>query len=85
MGYYDEQKKKTEIKKEKKEVTFLSTIIGAVVGALLVIFTVPTTNVIQLLYLLQPTNEEGEGQGKRENPLLKMFHLNVRNRDYRGW
>lgn len=59
MGYYDqEDENRYRQPKRKKSVFFLTSLAGAVVGALLVVFAVPTLSNYGLLpYSVQPTNQ----------------------------
>jgi serine protease Do len=58
LGYYDEDESRFRQPKEKKGRFFLSSLIGAIIGALLVILAVPTLSNYGLLpYSVQPTNQ----------------------------
>ena len=60
MGFYDQQEEENRYRpqqKAKKGSYFFTGLIGAVVGALLVVFTIPTLSNVGLLpYSVEPTN-----------------------------
>src|SRR3982750_1582576 len=58
LGYYDEDESQFRQPREKKGRFFLSSLIGAIIGALLVILAVPTLSNYGLLpYSVQPANQ----------------------------
>ena len=58
MGYYDEDENRLRQPKEKKGRFFLMSLIGAIIGALLVILAIPTLSNYGLLpYSVQPANQ----------------------------
>ncbi|WP_305367840.1 S1C family serine protease [Bacillus sp. V3B] len=81
MGYYDHEGENQYRKpKGKKSGFFLSSLAGAVIGALLVIFTVPALSNYGLLpYSVQPTNqiEVRENTDNNENIVTKNVSLEV--------
>jgi serine protease Do len=67
LGYYDEDESRLRQPKEKKGRFFLTSLIGAIIGALLVILAVPTLSNYGLLpYSVQPTNQV-QVQGNKGN------------------
>jgi serine protease Do len=81
LGYYDhEDENRYKQPKRKKGIFFLTSLAGAVVGALLVIFAVPTLSNYGLLpYSVQPTNqiEVNKNTDNNRNMITKNVSLEV--------
>ena len=78
MGYYDEDENGFRHPKEKKGRFFLSSLLGAIIGALLVILIVPTLSNYGLLpYSVQPTNQIQVPETKGNTTTTQNVSLNV--------
>lgn len=72
MGYYDQDhQSRYKPERGRKRGTFLSSLLGAVIGALVVIFTIPTLSKMDVLpYKIEPNNQTAvtdEEQGTSQN------------------
>src|SRR4051794_29533084 len=84
LGFYDQQEEENRYRpqqKTKKGSYFFTGLIGAVVGALLVIFTIPTLSNVRLLpYSVEPINgvkvKERES-GSDKNTITQDVSLEV--------
>ncbi len=78
MGYYDEDENQFRQPKEKKGRFFLTSLIGAIIGALLVILAVPTLSSYGLLpYSVQPTNQAQVPETKGNTTTTQNVSLKV--------
>lgn len=78
MGYYDEDENRLRQPKEKKGRFFLTSLIGAIIGALLVILAVPTLSNYGLLpYSVQPTNQVQVQENKGNTTTTQNVSLKV--------
>ena len=78
MGYYDEDEDRLRQPKEKKGRFFLTSLIGAIIGALLVILAVPTLSNYGLLpYSVQPTNQVQVQENKGNTTTTQNVSLKV--------
>lgn len=78
MGYYDEDEGRLRQPKEKKGRFFLTSLIGAIIGALLVILAVPTLSNYGLLpYSVQPTNQVQVQENKGNTTTTQNVSLKV--------
>ncbi|HEY4551468.1 MAG TPA: S1C family serine protease [Bacillus sp. (in: firmicutes)] len=78
MGYYDEDENRLRQPKEKKGRFFLTSLIGAIIGALLVILAVPTLSNYGLLpYSVQPTNQVQVQENKGNTTTTQNVSLEV--------
>ena len=78
MGYYDEDENRLRQPKEKKGRFFLTSLIGAIIGALLVILAVPTLSNYGLLpYSVQPTNQVQVQENKGNTRTTQNVSLKV--------
>ena len=78
MGYYDEDESRLRQPKEKKGRFFLTSLIGAIIGALLVILAVPTLSNYGLLpYSVQPTNQVQVQENKGNTTTTQNVSLKV--------
>lgn len=72
MGYYDQDhQSRYKPERGRKRGSFLSSLLGAVIGALLVIFTIPTLSKMDILpYKIEPNNQTAvtdEDQGTSQD------------------
>jgi serine protease Do len=78
LGYYDEDENRLRQPKEKKGRFFLTSLIGAIIGALLVILAVPTLSNYGLLpYSVQPTNQVQVQENKGNTTTTQNVSLEV--------
>ena len=78
MGYYDEDENRLRQPKEKKGRFFLTSLIGAIIGALLVILAIPTLSNYGLLpYSVQPTNQVQVQENKGNTTTTQNVSLKV--------
>lgn len=82
MGYYDDhQESRYKEQPKKKGGYFLTSLIGAIIGALLVVFAIPTLSDRGLLpYTVQPGNATGQNNvaaGNKKEVVQKQVAVNV--------
>lgn len=82
MGYYDDhQESRYKEQPKKKGGYFLTSLIGAIIGALLVIFAIPTLSDRGILpYTVQPGNVTGQNNvtaGNKKEVVQKQVAVNV--------